>query len=158
MKPGGSRDKGVKYMTQATPVKKHGRLQRLLHSDEVSVIIPLLAIMLITTLFRRDFLTVKNFSAMFTQISFIAIVALGASFTLMTGNVDISTGRVAGFAGILMATLCVDHGWSAGPAIIAALVAGALVGLLNVLAGVIVMIAAVIAAIWIGTRIMKKVQ
>ena len=40
----------------------------------------------------------------------------------------------------------------------AAIAAGALVGLLNVLAGVIVMIAAVIAAIWVGTRIMKKVQ
>ena len=118
-------------MTQTAPVKKQGRFYRLLHSDEVSVTIPLLAIMLITTLFRRDFLTVKNFSAMFTQIPFIAIVALGASFTLMTGNVDISTGRVAGFAGILMATLCVDHGWSAGPAIIVALLAGALVGLFN---------------------------
>ena len=40
---------------------------------------------------------------MFTQIPFIAIVALGVSFPLETGNVDISTGRVAGFAGIVHA-------------------------------------------------------
>ena len=118
-------------MTQAPAVKKDNTLRRMLRSDEVSVFIPLLAIMLITTLFRRDFLTVKNFSAMFTQIPFIAIVALGASFTLMTGNVDISTGRVAGFAGILMSTLCVDHGWNAGAAILAALLAAAVIGLFN---------------------------
>ena len=118
-------------MTQATAVKKHGTLRRMLRSDEVSVFVPLLLIMVITTLFRRDFLTVKNFSAMFTQIPFIAIVALGASFTLMTGNVDISTGRVAGFAGIFMSMLCVDYGWEPGPAILAALLVAVLIGLFN---------------------------
>ena len=118
-------------MTQTAAVKKQGILRRFLHSDEVSVSIPLLAIILITTLFRRDFLTVKNFSAMFTQIPFIAICALGASFTLMTGNVDISTGRVAGFAGIFMAMLCVDYGWEPGPAILIALLIAVAIGLFN---------------------------
>ena len=99
-------------MTQRANLRKESGARRLLRSDEVSVFIPLLIIMLVTTLFRRDFLTIKNFSAMFTQIPFIAIVALGASFVLMTGNVDISTGRVAGFAGIIMSVLCVDAGWS----------------------------------------------
>ena len=91
-------------------------LHRLLRTDEMSVFIPLLIIMAITTIFRPDFLTVKNFSAIFTQIPFIAIVALGVSFPLMTGNIDISTGRVAGFAGIIMASLCYEHGWSIFPA------------------------------------------
>ena len=118
-------------MTQATTVNKHGTLRRLLRSDEISVLIPLLVIMAVTTLFRRDFLTVKNFSAMFTQIPFIAIVALGASFTLMTGNVDISTGRVAGFAGIFMSMLCVDYGWGPGPAILVSLLIAAVIGLFN---------------------------
>lgn len=118
-------------MTQAPAVKKNATFRRLLRSDEVSVFIPLLAIMAITTVFRPDFLTVKNFSAMFTQIPFIAIVALGASFTLMTGNVDISTGRVAGFAGIVMSALVVDAGWGALPAILVALAACAVIGLFN---------------------------
>ncbi|MGI6162168.1 MAG: ABC transporter permease [Christensenellales bacterium] len=107
------------------------RFRRLMRSDEVSVLIPLLAIMLLTTLVRPDFLTVSNFSAMFTQIPFIAITALAVSFPLMTGNVDISTGRVAGFAGILMAALVVDAGWSAFPAIIVSLICCAAIGLFN---------------------------
>ena len=92
-------------MSQTSEIRRHSGLRRLLRTDEVSVFIPLLVIMAITTVFRPDFLTVKNFSAMFTQIPFIAVVALGVSFPLMTGNVDISTGRVAGFAGIVMSSL-----------------------------------------------------
>lgn len=118
-------------MTQIGSKKQAGGLRRLLHTDEFSVFIPLLIIMLITTMFRPDFLTAKNFSAMFTQIPFIAIVALGSSFTLMTGNVDISTGRVAGFAGIIMSALVVDGGWDALPAILVALACCCAVGLFN---------------------------
>ena len=118
-------------MTQVTSKKKDNAFRRLLRTDEFSVFIPLLAIIIITTIFRPDFLTVANFSAMFTQIPFIAIVALGSSFTLMTGNVDISTGRVAGFAGIMVSMLCVDHGWSALPAILVAIVCCCVIGLFN---------------------------
>ena len=118
-------------MTQVQVKYNTGALRKLLCSDEVSVFIPLLAIMLVTGIFRPDFLTVKNFSAMFTQIPFIATVALGVSFVLMTGSVDISTGRVAGFAGIIMSTLCVDAGWNAAPAIMIALLCCMAVGVFN---------------------------
>lgn len=117
---------------QPTVLKKDSSgLKRLMRTDEVSVFIPLLVIVAITTCIRPDFLTVSNFSAMFTQIPFVAITALGASFPLMTGNVDISTGRVAGFAGIVMSALIVDGGWSAGPAILVAFLCCAVVGLVN---------------------------
>ncbi|MDR0720547.1 MAG: ABC transporter permease [Treponema sp.] len=104
---------------------------KILQRDEAGVIIPLLVIMLITTIFRPDFLTLDNFKAMFTQITFIAIVALGASMTLMVGNVDISTGRVAGLAGIVMSSMVVDHHWGAAPAILFALCIALIVGLVN---------------------------
>ena len=118
-------------MEQTVIKKDVNGLKRLIRSDEVSVFIPLLVIIAVTTCIRPDFLSGSNFSAMFTQIPFIAITALGASFPLMTGNVDISTGRVAGFAGIIMSVLVVDSGWSAGPAILVALVSCAIVGLFN---------------------------
>ena len=105
--------------------------RRLLRTDEVSVFVPLLIIMAITTIFRPDFLTVKNFAAIFTQIPFIALVALGVSFPLMTGNIDISTGRVAGFAGIIMASMCYEHGWPIFPAMMLGLICGVAVGVVN---------------------------
>jgi ribose transport system permease protein len=106
-------------------------LARTLQRDEIGVLLPLFVIMLITTIFRPDFLTLDNFKAMFTQITFIAIVALGASMTLMVGNVDISTGRVAGLAGIVMSSMIVDHHWGATPAVLFALCVALFVGLVN---------------------------
>ena len=117
--------------SQAIPSGSVSTLRRLLRSDEVSVTMPLLVIILITTSLRPDFLTFKNFSAMFTQIPFIAVCSLGAAFPLMTGNVDISTGRVAGFAGIIMASFVCDYGWSGEAAMLFALACCVLIGLLN---------------------------
>jgi ribose/xylose/arabinose/galactoside ABC-type transport system permease subunit len=97
----------------------------------VGVLLPLLVIIAITTVFRPDFLTLANFQVLFTQITFIAIVALGASLTLMVGNVDISTGRIAGLAGILMASVIVDNHWGAFPAIMLGLGAALFFGLVN---------------------------
>ena len=118
-------------MTQVTKKQGNGVVARIVHSDEFSVFIPLLAIVVIATILRPAFFSVSNFSAMFTQIPFIATVALGVSFVLMTGNVDISTGRVAGFAGIMMAALICDGGWSAAPAIIVTMLACAAIGFFN---------------------------
>jgi ribose transport system permease protein len=106
-------------------------MTKALQSDEIGVLIPLLIIMLVTTVFRPDFLGLNNFKGMFTQITFIAITALGASMTLMVGNVDISTGRVAGLAGIVMATMVVDHGWGAISAILFGLCIALVFGLVN---------------------------
>ena len=116
-------------------IKKKNRftngLRKVTHTDEFSILIPLVAIIFVTFLFRPDFLSVNNFASMFNQIPFIAIVALAVSFPLMTGNVDISTGRVAGFAGIVMSALIVDSSWHWFPAMMLALGVGALIGLLN---------------------------
>jgi ribose transport system permease protein len=92
-------------------------------ADEMGVVISLFFVILVTTIIRRDFLTLDNFKVMFIQISYVAIVALGTSFPLMTGNVDISTGRVAGLGGMVMSALLVTHGWSTVPSIIVALLA-----------------------------------
>lgn len=112
-------------------IRNNSIIKRFLGSDEFSVFIPLLGIILVTIFIRPDFLSTSNFSSMFTQIPFMAIVALGSSLTLMTGHVDLSTGRVAGLAGIIMSVLIVDFGWGALPAILVAIIACALVGLIN---------------------------
>lgn len=119
-------------MTQANVKKsKDNALRRLIRTDEFSVFIPLLAIVLITTIFRPDFLTVGNFAAMFTQIPFIAVVALGVCFPLMTGNIDISAGKIAGFSGIMMASMAYEHGWAIGWALVIGLLCGVVIGIVN---------------------------
>ena len=116
---------------QAVKGTGFSRLRSVFGTDEFGVFLPLVGIMVVTTLIRPDFLSIGNFSAMFTQLTFIALTALGASFPLMVGQVDISTGRVAGFAGIIMSALVVDGGINQWAAILIAVAACLAVGVIN---------------------------
>lgn len=116
---------------QAVKSNNFKRLRAIVGTDEFGVFLPLVGIVVVTTLIRPDFLSVGNFSSMFTQLTFIALTALGASFPLMVGQVDISTGKVAGFAGIIMSSFIVDKGMGVLPAILIALTACILVGVIN---------------------------
>ena len=116
---------------QAVKGAGFSRLRSVFGTDEFGVFLPLVGIMVVTTLIRPDFLSVGYFSAMFTQLTFIALTALGASFPLMVGQVDISSGRVAGFAGIIMSALVVDGGMNQWLAILIAIAACLVVGVIN---------------------------
>ncbi len=118
-------------MSQMVIKRDENGFRRLMRTDEVSVLIPLLVIILIATIIRRDFLTVTNFKAIFTQLPFVAICALGCCFPLMTGSNDISTGSVSGFTGIMMASLLRDAGWSVVPAILVAVACALAIGVIN---------------------------
>ncbi len=101
-------------------------------SSEFKVLVPLLVIIAITAAFRwSTFMTKSNFVSLYTTIPFIAIIALGASFPLMTGNVDISTGRVAGLGGIMFALFISQLGMPWYIALVLALVICAVVGIVN---------------------------
>ena len=105
--------------------------KRFLHAPEFGVFIPLLIIIIITGIFNPDFLKLNNFTTIFKIIPFIAIVALGESFVLMTGNVDISVGRASGFAGIFFAYLLIVSKMHWFPSMIIVLFVGAAVGFIN---------------------------
>lgn len=112
-------------------VKKESTFTRIFRSDEMSVIIPLVVIIALTTIVNTGFMSKTNFLGMYQTIPFIAIIALGASFPLMTGNVDISTGRVAGLGGIITALLASQHGLAWPLCILISLAICAVVGLFN---------------------------
>lgn len=104
---------------------------RLFRTPEFGVFIPLLVIILITGVINTDFLRLNNFMTIFKIIPFIAIVALGESFVLMTGNVDISVGKTSGFAGIFFAYLMIALKMHWIPAMLIVLVLGGVIGFIN---------------------------
>ncbi len=93
------------------------------------VILFLLAIPL--TLLSPDFLTGNNLLTVALQVSMIAITAIGMTFALITGGVDLSVGSVAALAGALAAGLATRSGLGTYPAMLLALAAAAAVGLVN---------------------------
>jgi galactofuranose transport system permease protein len=61
--------------------------------------------------------------------SFLLVVAVGMSFVVLTGGIDLSVGGVVALSTVLSAWLLENHGWPAVPVMLLVLVLGTLLGL-----------------------------
>ncbi len=96
--------------------------------------IPLMATALVLlSLYVAGCVSFKGFSSLrvvvdlFGDNSYLGIAALGATFVILSGGIDLSVGSVIAFTSILIASL-VGHGFSPLAAILIALLAGAVFG------------------------------
>src|ERR1043165_9798481 len=76
------------------------------------------------------FLTVSNLLNVAEQAAIIAIVAVGMTFVIITGGIDLSVGSVLAFAGVVMAST-LQAGVPVPVALAVALGTGLLCGLVN---------------------------
>src|SRR5215467_4055085 len=74
----------------------------------------LIALCIAGTLLNRDFATVDNMMNVLTRTSFIGIIAVGMTFVIISGGIDLSVGSMAALiAGVmiwLMNGLAAAHG------------------------------------------------
>lgn len=78
-----------------------------------------------------QFLTLNNILTITMQTSIIALSAIGMTFVIITGGIDLSVGSVAALSGALAAGLSTRNGLGTYPAILIGLGVGVLVGALN---------------------------
>jgi erythritol transport system permease protein len=77
------------------------------------------------------FFTGNNFAILSKHVALSAILAIGMTFAILTGGIDLSVGSVAGLSGIAAGyVIANDHGGTI-PAILAAIAVAVVVGLLN---------------------------
>ena len=76
-------------------------------------------------------LTRANLEVLAMNMVFEGIMALGMTFVIITGGIDISVASVFAFSEILVAKLMVQAGFAIVPAIVVTLVAAAAIGALN---------------------------
>ncbi len=76
------------------------------------------------------FLTVSNLTSVLLQAAVYVIMALGMSFVLMTGGIDLSQGSLLALTGVVAAYIVENQG-SVLLAILASILVGALVGVVN---------------------------
>src|SRR6478735_6378128 len=69
-----------------------------------------------------------NFGNLIQQSAGVTIIAMGLVFVLLLGEIDLAAGYTAGTAAAVTSVLLTSHGWSAGPAILAGLLTGTLIG------------------------------
>lgn len=93
----------------------------------------LIMVILLVVIFNRlntNFLTLQNFKNIFEQNAALAIVAVGVTFTIISGNFDLSTGSVVALAGVVLAVVF-TRTENIALALLAGLGASLLVGLFN---------------------------
>ncbi len=76
------------------------------------------------------FLGPQVFLNLFIDNGFLLVVAVGMTFVILTGGIDLSVGAVIAFSTVLLASLVQRHGWHPLPAIAMVLLAGTLFGAL----------------------------
>ena len=100
--------------------------------DYLGMIVALGALILFFSLRAENFLTRETFQNIANQIPSITMAAVGMTFVLMIGGIDLSVGSVLGLAGAVLGTLCLLHFPFALPvALAAALAVGLGCGLFN---------------------------
>lgn len=106
------------------------RLGRLLAIEGATVALVLVVLVILLSILAPFFLTAGNIENVLVQSIFVLLVALGITFVLITGGIDLSVGSVMGLsAGITVLTLI--SGFPMIVAVLAGLGTGATVGLIN---------------------------
>lgn len=89
----------------------------------------LLFIWLLFGMLNDTFLTSRNLSNLFTQMSVTAILAIGMVLVIVASHIDLSVGSIVGLTGGIAAILSNWWGWPTGAVIVGTLIAGAVIGL-----------------------------
>src|SRR5215211_851524 len=100
------------------------------YARQLGTLSGLLGLCVVLWALTPHFLTVSNLLNVAEQAAIIAIVAVGMTFVIITGGIDLSVGSVLAFAGVVMAST-LQAGVPVSVAIAVALGTGLLCGLVN---------------------------
>ncbi|AEJ18971.1 ABC transporter permease [Gracilinema caldarium] len=98
--------------------------------QQYSSLIGLLLLGLLLSILSPHFLTISNLMNILNQVSLNGLVAVGMTFVILSGGIDLSVGSVLALSGALVATL-LKSGISDVVSIVIAVILGSLFGLLN---------------------------
>lgn len=115
----------------------NGKTEQIKKRDKLSVFalyIGMAAIIIVFTLLCRlkgiNYLSWTNITNIIVQSSIIGVMAIGASCVILTGGIDLSSGSMLAFDGMVCALLTVRYGVPLPVAMLLTVLAGCLLGLL----------------------------
>lgn len=110
---------------------QEGFIRKIIKKKNFSVIIILLVLSLLLSVATDNFLTQKNIFSVMRAFSYIAIIAIGQCFVIISAGVDLSVGSVFGFVGLCTAFMIQNLGFDPVLAIVLGIMVGTAVGGLN---------------------------
>ena len=113
---------------ERTPLRAIARA--VFHRRESAIFLALVVIMVVIGFLSENFLSASNMYLVSRQISFVAIVALGELFVILSGGIDLSVGSIMALAG-MVAAWCMQQGVPPPLAVLIGCAAGLVMGLIN---------------------------
>lgn len=107
------------------------KLSGLLHSPLALPLAGLIVVSILMGLASDNFFSVNNIMNVLRQVSVVGILAVGMTFVILTGGIDLSVGAVMALVGTLSAGLMVNTGLPASVALPAGLFIGLGIGIFN---------------------------
>ncbi|CDX20298.1 D-ribose transporter subunit; membrane component of ABC superfamily [Mesorhizobium plurifarium] len=114
--------------TEAIPAEKTKRNFNALFG--LTLLGLLLLMWIVLAVATPSFATALNITNLLRQGSLIAILAVGQTFVIITGGIDLSVGAVVGFTTVVVALL-INAGWPIWAAVLATLLVGVAIGLFH---------------------------
>ncbi|HCS37450.1 MAG TPA: sugar ABC transporter permease [Sphaerochaeta sp.] len=108
------------------------RLVKFVLRNSTAVLFVLIFIMF--GLIAPRFFTAKNFQNIMSNASYIGIIAVGMTFVLLTGGIDLSVGSTMYLSAVVCGKLINEAGLPVFPAVMVSLLVGLLVGTVNAFA------------------------
>lgn len=96
----------------------------------LGVFVALVLMTVFLALASPHFLTTDNVFSIIRSFSFVAIMAIGETLTIITAGIDLSVGSILGLSGCLTA-IALHAGWPITAAILIGLLSGTLLGFIN---------------------------
>lgn len=98
--------------------------------DKYKSLIGLIVLCVVITIVSPAFMTLSNITNIFTQVSTNAIIAIGMTFVILTGGIDLSVGSTVAISGALTASILKSTN-NIPLAILVAAITGIIIGLIN---------------------------
>ena len=108
----------------------HPKLWFTRHARQYGPLLALVGLALVLWILTPHFLTISNLLNVAEQTTIIAIVAVGMTWVIISGGIDLSVGSLVAFSGVVMASL-LHAGWPLPTALLAGLSTGMALGMLN---------------------------
>ena len=121
-------------------VREHGLrgywviFRRRVRGGELGALPVVIGLIVIWTIFyiqEPRFLSAQNLTNLVLQATAVGLISVGIVLVLLLGEIDLSVGSVSGLCACVLAVLNIKQGWPAIPAILVAILVGALIGLIQ---------------------------
>lgn len=108
------------------------RLRRLLDTRELGIFLAAAGLFIYLAIVRTStFFTTNNIISVVQSISLLTIIAVGMTFVMIAGEIDLSVGSMYGLLAIGLSRQIITAGWSPVVALPAVVVAGMALGFIN---------------------------